>query len=152
MCLARILPLLLATTARALPPSGETNVIGPEYTIPDAWKPCPDCEKGRQFNLFMPIANTTYDCDPDRFPGLYKPECVPDCGQVYGPNGTRNITVYIPAAYKDGEEAAVHVDLESDFLVLPNVFPGSKLNVLDNLISNGSLPPFVYVNVGLAGP
>jgi hypothetical protein len=100
----------------------------------------------------MPLANSSFDCDPERFPSL-SPTCQPNCGQVFGPPGTRNVTVYIPAQYKDGDEAAVHVDIEgTDAFAYPGIFPGSKLNVMDNLMSNGSLPTFVYVAVGLAGP
>ena len=74
------------------------------------------------FDLYMPIANTTFNCKPKDFP-LLKEICQPNCGQKYGPPGTRNITVIIPNSSLDGDDAAVLIDLEgTDWIWNSDVF------------------------------
>jgi len=154
----------------------ERIIVGPDYTTDLAWFNCSDCEKGTRFDLFMPIADTTFNCEPDDFRELNL-KCTPNCGQIYGTPGTRNITVYIPAAFDDSDEAAVHIDIEgTDYFhnydaykslgVDLTTWDGREFplttaypNLMDNLIGaedendeGRSLPTFVYVAVGLAGP
>ena len=147
----------------------ERSTVGPDYTIDPAWNACTDCEKGERFELYMPIANTTFNCEPEDFPFL-KEMCQSNCGQEYGPPGTRNITVIIPDSYNDGDDAAVLIDIEGTDWTrntqnsppLPTPDGGEVAiqdlysNLMDNLIGasndDRSLPPFVYVAVGLAGP
>lgn len=135
---------------------------------------CDGCPKGEVFRLYMPIANTMYDCD------LTKPEfanmkqnsvnskkCGPNCGQQWGTPGTRNITVYVPAVYKDGDEAGVMVSQDGglNFRAGNGVPQGDSgigefkadgvRNTMDNLMGKTgprSLPTFIWVSIALAGP
>ena len=129
-----------------------TYGIGPNYTLDEAALPCSECKRGRTFTLHMPIANTTYNCDPVDHPLLSGSKICGDgnCGQIYGEMGIRNITVYIPAAYKDGDEVGVMV-LQDGESMLPIIS-----NVMDRFIGSDddehSLPTFVVVAVAVAGP
>ena len=89
----------------------ERIVIGPDYKSDPAWFDCSDCDKGERIDLFMPIANTTFNCEPEDFPELL-PECSVNCGQIYGTPGTRNITVYIPSGFDDSNAAALQIGIE----------------------------------------
>lgn len=151
----------------------ERIVIGPDYKSDPAWFDCSDCDKGERIDLFMPIANTTFNCEPEDFPELL-PECSVNCGQIYGTPGTRNITVYIPSGFDDSNAAALQIGIEdTDFFYNYDAYKSEGANfttddgyemnitsyypnVMDNLVGaedeERSLPMFVYVAVGLAGP
>lgn len=137
--------------------------IGPDYTTDPAFL-SQSLSNGERFDLFMPIEGTYYNCEKEDFPDL-KDLCFPYCGQVYPVDklGTRNITVYIPSSYEDGDEAALHLDLEgTDGMVNNvnltlwdgNVIDSNKfmVNMIDSLMDSEDVPPFVYVAMGLAGP
>jgi len=185
---------LLSSIPKILGAVVDRIVVGPTYTTSDpAWfspasENCADCNKGIRIDLFMPIGDTTYNCDPNDWPNLLNrpsdwnesdkyPLCVPNCGQREGEGtpGTRNMTVYIPADFDDSKPAPLHIELEgSDYFFKYDKFkqiPGMNFttpdgrtmelqylfpNLMDTLIGSDdedrSLPSFVYVALGLAGP
>ncbi|KAL3940929.1 MAG: hypothetical protein SGARI_000786 [Bacillariaceae sp.] len=127
--------------------------IGPDFVMDPAWIPNDDtAPTGTTFELFMPVANTSYNCLQEHNPYLVEQCAGGDCGQEWGPPGTRNITVYIPAAYQDGDEAGLLVKVENDASSPNDII----MTLLDNLIEaedeSRSLPVMIMVAVGLAGP
>ena len=141
---------LVAAVAESPPGSvGGRYPLGPTYTADPATKPCSRCKHGDYFQLSMPIENTTYNCNLRDNPSL-SAQCTAGgaCSQQWGVQGTRNLTVYVPAAYKDGEEVGVMVTQDGEVPVIRTI--------MDNLIGASdparSLPPFIYISVQLAGP
>lgn len=125
---------------------------GPDYTVDPATEPCSACKQGLSFELYMPIQDTLYNCDPEDFPSLLDgpPGCQDGfCGQIDGIQGTRNITVYIPDVYEDGDEIGVMVVQDGFAYVEPIT------NTMENLIGAEddarSLPPFVLVAIPSGG-
>ena len=151
-----------------------TYQIGPNYTLDEALDPCDDddCDRGLNFTLYMPYANTSYNCDPADNPSLAnKTTCVEGdgsycgcadgyCGRTEEPRDARKISVYVPAAYEDGDEVAVLVLQDGQGIHYPNsttlnYFTGIS-NVMDRFIGsedeNRSLPTFILVAVDFLGP
>ena len=97
----------------------------------------------------MPIEGTLYNCKLRDNPSL-SAQCAAGgaCSQEFGVPGTRNLTVYVPAAYTNGEEVGVMVTQDGE---IPMV-----RNIMDHLVGakdpERSLPTFVYISVQLAGP
>ena len=76
-----------------------------------------------------------------------------DESQFYPESPPRGIKVYEPAQYKQGEESflAVYFDGTASWAYLSNNTDGGTyrtLNVLDNLIAEKLVPPFVVVFIG----
>jgi len=178
-CRPRALVVVVAAcvaTANAASPIAKSGryTLGPNYTADPATKPCLPCDgdeatllavkrsikqkapccchPGTSFSFTMPMANTSYNCLLKDNPSLSK-NCTPYCGQEWGTPGTRNISLYVPASYKDGDEAAVMVTQDGETWV----DSGGELikNTMDNLIGNTdparSLPTFVWLSVQVAG-
>lgn len=128
--------------------------IGPTYVPDVATKACSDseCKPGTTFELVIPIKNSAfYNCEPEDNPFLSGRCADGYCGQEFGTLGTRNITVYVPAAYEDSPKDEVAVMVTQDGFFNPAI-----TNTMDNLIgakdAERSLPVFVLVAVKLAGP
>lgn len=148
-----------------------TYTIGPDYTRDPATYPCEDCEHGTTFHLEMPIEGTSYNCDPIDNPSLQnlsnKSICSEGmycncadgyCGNYGEPLDTRNVTVYIPAAYTDGEETGLLV--MQDGVIPAGLYNTTSFDaishVMDRFIGSDneerSLPTFVQLGLDLAGP
>lgn len=154
-----------------------TYQIGPTYTFPEAIYPCgDDCEKGDFFQFYMPIEDTSYNCDAIDHPSLQDwtgtdrcanddanatSECNCADGFCGGPTDERGIAVYVPAAYKENPEDEIAVLVMQDGIIplwrpinstYFDVFSyfEAVTNVMDRM--NKDLPPFVLVGVALAGP
>jgi len=126
--------------------------IGPNYTADPALEPCSgnDCEQGETFNLFMPTKDSAYyNCDMDDNPSL-SVICSRSCLKDAAKPGYRNVTVYVPAAYNDGDETGVMVMQDGGEGLFKNFS-----NVMDNFIGSEddtrSLPTFVLIAVEVAG-
>ena len=161
-----LVALLLAAVGTALgtsPTRDGTYAVGPKFTADPATLTCckdgdcTNCPKGESFYLFMPIKDTVYDCADS----YLKDACAPNCGQIYGTPGTRNITVYVPAMYKDGNEAGVMTSQDGGFDQLGaeagiGEMPAKHVrNTMDNLMGKTgerSLPTFIWISIGIAGP
>lgn len=161
------------------------KTVGPDYPTDKAWldamkqndtslyyEQCSDCsEKSERIDLFMPIVNTTFNCDHNVFP--LKETCWGgECGQIWGEKGTRNITVIIPKGFNDQNAAPLLVDIEgTDWFHLPQqIYDMARTTenktfdiehvyqaLMDKFVGGKdkkrSLPQnLVYVAVGLAGP
>jgi len=126
--------------------------IGPNYTADPAVEPCSgnNCERGETFNLFMPTKDSAYyNCDMDDNPSL-SANCSRSCFEDAVKPGYREVTVYVPAAYNDGDETGVMMMTDGGDGFHPNIS-----NVMDNFIGseddNRSLPTFVLIAVEVAG-
>jgi len=144
--------LLLTLKSQGKSPPGSIGgryPLGPTYMADPATQPCSDCKRGEYFQLTMPIEGTLYNCKLRDNPSL-SAQCAAGgaCSQEFGVPGTRNLTVYVPAAYTNGEEVGVMVTQDGE---IPMV-----RNIMDHLVGakdpERSLPTFVYISVQLAGP
>ena len=112
-------------------------VIGPEYQVDPDLKDNGN-PKGQQFEFSMTLADSKIFKGDDTTLDAKKPV-----------NKTRKITVYVPAAYKDGTKAPVLVTFDGPSQL------GLVRNALDNLtISKNperSLPAFIVVAVQNGG-
>jgi len=131
---------------------GSFYTTGPDYTADPATEPCSSCKQGVSFELYMPIKDTLYNCDPEDFPSLLlgPPRCQNGfCGKIDEIQGSRHIIVYIPDVYKDGDEIGVMVATDG------NTYMDDIKNSMDNLIGaedkDRSLPPFVLVMISGIG-
>lgn len=140
-CWSLVLPLLIVAPLSAVRGADKIEsgdvVIGPEYAVDPDLKDKGN-PKGKQFEFSLPLA------DSKIFPGTDKTLDPKKAVRV-----SRKVVVYIPAAYKDGDQAPVLVTLDGP----------SQLNLvrnaLDNLTistdANRKLPAFVVVAVENGG-
>ena len=129
-----------------------TYVIGPDYTPDPATEPCLTCKQhGITFDLQMPFENSSYyNCNPDDNPYLAGNCTNGLCGQMNVTQAYRQIKVYIPPSYKDGEETGVMAVLDGGDGDFDIAFPSGS-NVLENLIDSNveerSLPSFIVIGI-----
>eukprot|EP00751_Fragilariopsis_kerguelensis_P011739 CAMPEP_0170775334 /NCGR_PEP_ID=MMETSP0733-20121128/10526_1 /TAXON_ID=186038 /ORGANISM="Fragilariopsis kerguelensis, Strain L26-C5" /LENGTH=483 /DNA_ID=CAMNT_0011118131 /DNA_START=201 /DNA_END=1652 /DNA_ORIENTATION=- len=136
--------------------------IGPYYAKDAALEPCSgnSCERGEVFNLFLPTKDSAYyNCDMDDNPSL-STNCARSCLEDAVKPGYRKVSVYVPAAYNDGDETGLMVMQDGEIEnPLDNYGDDSSFkdisNVMDNFIDseddNRSLPIFILIAVEVAG-
>eukprot|EP00751_Fragilariopsis_kerguelensis_P045921 CAMPEP_0170989744 /NCGR_PEP_ID=MMETSP0736-20130129/8052_1 /TAXON_ID=186038 /ORGANISM="Fragilariopsis kerguelensis, Strain L26-C5" /LENGTH=163 /DNA_ID=CAMNT_0011414513 /DNA_START=27 /DNA_END=515 /DNA_ORIENTATION=+ len=123
--------------------------IGPNYTADPAVEPCSgnNCERGETFNLFMPTKDSAYyNCDMDDNPSL-SANCSRSCFEDAVKPGYREVTVYVPAAYNDGDETGVMFMQDGTLLTTFQYISNAMDNFIGSEDDNRSLPTFVLIAV-----
>jgi iron(III)-enterobactin esterase len=116
------------------------RAVGPDYTIgpiDPALAPAHHTPLGRYFQLTLPLNGSKYyDCTAATQSATFNGHgCLP----------SREVAVYVPAAYVDGDEAAVLVSQDGPF------YDQYLIQTMDALIlhpdPSRSLPPFIAISV-----
>eukprot|EP00937_MAST-01D_sp_MAST-1D-sp2_P008194 g8194.t1 len=133
-----LVALALATlTALA---AGNTYVLGPDYHVDPVLEDLKSHTPTGRYYTFAILLNSSkyFDCTAATGSATYPPrggKCLP----------FRNVTVYVPAAYRDGTEAAVLVQQDG-----PG-YDGYLIPIMDKMIGHAdparSLPVFVSISV-----